>query len=30
VFDADRPGRFAVTLRDANKRIGTIEVKQPG
>jgi hypothetical protein len=30
VFDADRPGRFAVTLRDAGRRIGTIEVKQPG
>jgi len=30
VFDADRPGRFAVTLRDADQRIGTIEVKQPG
>ena len=30
VFDADRAGRFAVTLRDANRRIGTIDVKQPG
>ena len=30
VFDADRPGRFSVTLRDANVRIGTIEVRQPG
>jgi hypothetical protein len=30
VFDADRPGRFAVTLRDANQRIGTIDIKQPG
>jgi protein involved in polysaccharide export with SLBB domain len=30
VFDADQPGRFAVILRDANKRIGTIDVKQPG
>ena len=29
VFDADRPGRFAVTLRDANRRIGTIDIKQP-
>jgi hypothetical protein len=27
VFDADRPGRFAVTLRDAQRRVGTIEVK---
>jgi hypothetical protein len=26
VFDADRPGRFAVTLRDAAKRVGTIEI----
>jgi hypothetical protein len=30
VFDADRPGRFAVTLRDAAKRIGTVEVKEAG
>jgi hypothetical protein len=30
VFDADQPGRFAVTLRDAGRRIGTIDVKQPG
>ena len=30
VFDADQPGRFAVTLRDAGKRIGTLEVKAPG
>lgn len=29
VFDADRPGRFAVTLRDAGRRIGTIDVR-PG
>jgi hypothetical protein len=28
VFDADRPGRFAVTLRDAQKRVGTIDVKE--
>jgi hypothetical protein len=30
VFDADRPGRFAVTLRDAEKRIGTVEVQEAG
>jgi hypothetical protein len=30
VFDADRPGRFAVTLRDAGTRIGTVEVTQAG
>ena len=30
VFDADRPGRFAVTLRDAEKRIGTVDVKEAG
>jgi hypothetical protein len=30
VFDADRPGRFAVTLRDAERRVGTIEVKAAG
>jgi hypothetical protein len=30
VFDADHPGRFAVTLRDAQKRVGTIDVKQAG
>jgi hypothetical protein len=30
VFDADRAGRFAVTLRDAGKRLGTVEVKQAG
>jgi hypothetical protein len=27
VFDADRPGRFAVTLRDAQRRVGTIDVR---
>jgi hypothetical protein len=30
VFDADRAGRFAVTLRDAGKRIGTVEVQEAG
>jgi hypothetical protein len=30
VFDADRPGRFAVTLRDAQRRVGTIDVKAAG
>jgi len=30
VFDADHPGRFAVTLRDARRRVGTIDVKQAG
>ena len=30
VFDADRAGRFAVTLRDTGKRLGTVEIKQPG
>jgi hypothetical protein len=30
VFDADRAGRFAVTLRDAGRRVGTIEVKEAG
>jgi Na+-transporting methylmalonyl-CoA/oxaloacetate decarboxylase gamma subunit len=30
VFDADRPGRFAVTLRDAEKRIGTVDVQEAG
>jgi hypothetical protein len=30
VFDADRAGRFAVTLRDAGKRLGTIDVRQAG
>ena len=27
VFDADRPGRFAVSLRDARRRIGVVEVR---
>jgi hypothetical protein len=30
VFDADRPGRFAVTLRDAQRRVGTIDVREAG
>ena len=30
VFDADRAGRFPVTLRDAGRRVGTIEVKEAG
>jgi hypothetical protein len=30
VFDADRPGRFAVTLRDAQRRVGTIDVGAAG
>jgi hypothetical protein len=30
VFDADREGRFAVTLRDAAKRVGTVEVRPAG
>ena len=30
VFDADRAGRFAVTLRDAGRRLGTVEVKPVG
>ena len=30
VFDADRPGRFAVTLREANRRIGTVDVREAG
>jgi hypothetical protein len=30
VFDADRPGRFAVTLRDAQRRVGTIDVQEAG
>jgi hypothetical protein len=30
VFDADRAGRFAVTLRDTGKRLGTIDVKEAG
>jgi Na+-transporting methylmalonyl-CoA/oxaloacetate decarboxylase gamma subunit len=27
IFDADRPGRFAVTLRDAARRVGIVEVR---
>ena len=30
VFDADHPGRFAVTLRDAQRRVGTIDVQEAG
>lgn len=30
VFDADHAGRFAVTLRDAGRRIGTVVVKSAG
>ncbi|MEA2288675.1 MAG: hypothetical protein QOD55_672 [Solirubrobacteraceae bacterium] len=30
VFDADRPGRFAVTLRDGARRVGTIEIRAAG
>jgi hypothetical protein len=30
VFDADRPGRFAVTLREAARRIGTVDVRAAG
>jgi hypothetical protein len=30
VFDADRAGRFAVTLRDAQTRVGTIDVTEAG
>jgi hypothetical protein len=30
VFDADRPGRFSVTLRDAARRIGVVEVLPEG
>jgi hypothetical protein len=30
VFDADQAGRFAVTLRDAGRRIGTVVVWAPG
>jgi len=30
VFDADRPGRFAVTLKDAGTRVGTLEVTRAG
>ena len=28
VFDADHPGRFSVTLRDAGRRIGTVVVRE--
>jgi hypothetical protein len=30
VFDADRAGRFAVTLRDAGRRIGTVDIREAG
>jgi hypothetical protein len=30
VFDADRPGRFSVTLRDAARRVGVVEVLDAG
>jgi hypothetical protein len=30
VFDADREGRFAVTLRDTAKHVGTVEVRPAG
>jgi hypothetical protein len=30
VFDADHAGRFAVTLRDAQRRVGTIDVREGG
>jgi hypothetical protein len=30
VFDADRAGRFAVTLQEARKRIGTIDIRDAG
>jgi hypothetical protein len=30
VFDADHAGRFAVTLRDAGRRIGTVVVRAAG
>jgi hypothetical protein len=30
VFDADQAGHFAVTLRDAGRRIGTIVVRAAG
>jgi hypothetical protein len=30
VFDADQPGRFSVTLRDAGRRIGTVVVRAAG
>ena len=29
VFDADRAGRFAVSLRDERRRVGTVEVLPP-
>ena len=29
-FDADREGHFAVTLRDAAKRVGVVEVRPAG
>jgi hypothetical protein len=30
VFDADRPGRFSVTLRDAARRVGVVEIEAEG
>jgi hypothetical protein len=30
VFDADREGRFPVTLRDGSKRLGTVVVRPAG
>jgi Na+-transporting methylmalonyl-CoA/oxaloacetate decarboxylase gamma subunit len=30
VFDADREGQFPVTLRDAARRLGTVEVRPAG
>jgi hypothetical protein len=30
VFDADHAGRFAVTLRDAGRRIGTLVIRPAG
>jgi hypothetical protein len=30
VFDADRPGRFGVSLREAGRRIGTVDVREAG
>jgi hypothetical protein len=29
-FDADREGRFPVTLRDAARRVGTLDVRPAG
>src|SRR4051795_12151143 len=29
-FDADRAGRFPITLRDAARRIGTVDVREGG